>query len=196
MTIETITIASGQDDAAEYGSGTMAVDTANMLLTLSDRRGAWRFQSYAPQGSTVNSATLSVYVNNSSYLAAVGTFYGLNADNIAAWTSNTPTGQISGYGETTASLAWNGTMAVQYYDHDVTDMVQEIFDRPGWTAGNHLGLVYLTGSGVYFRFPQYEGTPSKPAILEIDYTAPASGPPAAAYQQTAQGIALGTRRGL
>lgn len=198
MTIENLVIGAGNCDAVEYGSGGMAVATSNMLLNLNGRMGAWRFQSYAPQGATIDSAALSVYINNSSYLNPQGDFYGLDADNIAEWNSDTPSFQITQYSFTTASLDWTTNVsATGYYEHDVTAMIQEIVNRSGWAAGNWLGLVYKIDADTNFRLPQYDnGVSGQVAKLDIDYTAPASGPAAAAYQQTAQGIALGARRGL
>ena len=52
---------------------------------------------------------------------------------------------------------------------ELTTLVQEIVDRPGWSSGNALVLV-ITGSGTRTA-RSYDGTPSRAAVLEVEYLA-------------------------
>ena len=173
MTTENLAINAGSGDTYQSGS-TSNFANSNMLLNAGGRYGAWRWPCTVPQGATITSATLSVWLNNSSYVDPVGTFYGLDADNVAAFdgTDN----EVTDKGLTTASLGWNasGLTHNQYYEHDVTSIIQEIVNRGGWSAGNGIGICYLTGAGALLRFPQYDGDSSHPALLDIVYTTAAA----------------------
>jgi hypothetical protein len=50
---------------------------------------------------------------------------------------------------------------------ELTEVVQEIVDRPGWSAGNALVFV-ISGSGTRTA-RSYDGTADRAATLEVEY---------------------------
>ena len=109
--------------------------------------GASRFENIQiPQGTTVNSAILRLYV------AVVGSgsgnlnikAYGIDEDNTALFTTN-PFGRT----RTSASTTNHDIKPSQggWRDLDVTAQVNEILARGGWSSGNAMGfLVFDDGS--------------------------------------------------
>jgi hypothetical protein len=53
---------------------------------------------------------------------------------------------------------------------ELTAIVQEIVERPGWTAGNAMVFV-ISGSG-HRTAEAYDGVPDRVAVLEVEYVSP------------------------
>lgn len=130
-----------------------------------------------PQGATINSATITL---NQSTVAntSQGTWYAWDTDNAGQFddTTNYP----SSIPKTTASHPWIDTASASktLVQHDVTDIVQEIINRGGWSSGNAINFVAMgtdTGGDDLDQFDDYITTSSVPAELDIDYTAGGGG---------------------
>jgi hypothetical protein len=65
--------------------------------------------------------------------------------------------------------AWTSTRAAgpDQRTPELMAIVQEIVDRPGWSAGNAIAFV-VSGSG-HRAAESYDGSPSRAAVLEVEY---------------------------
>lgn len=131
--------------------------------------GGVRFQTVAiPQGSTINSATLTI-----NLVVEIGTptatIYGDDVDSAAAWSNTSRPSQIT---QTTASASFapSGTGDKTI---DVASIVQEIVNRAGWVSGNDMRFGVISTSAAYSYFSAYDfnvGSTALSARLDIDYT--------------------------
>lgn len=166
-------ISASDDDAYETLGGTMSV-TANYLSAGYDGYYVGlRFQNVTiPQGSTINSASFSAYY----YTAQAGitvTIYGNDVDNAGVFT--TTSGNISGRTATTASVAWNFSIASSAWNTspDIASIIQEIVDRPGWASGNAICILALeTGTTNFGRWEAWDYTGTNHATITINYSPP------------------------
>jgi hypothetical protein len=58
---------------------------------------------------------------------------------------------------------------------DLSALLQEIVDRPGWAPGNALVLV-VTGTGTRTA-ESFDGAPAAAPVLRVEYRLEAPGPP-------------------
>ena len=146
--------------------------------------GAIRFSSITiPQGTEINSAILYTLQSQNPGLTSYGrgTIYGVDADNTVQIPSGyNPAAQT----RTTASVAsssvvnlTNSTDEGAEVLYDVTDIVQEIVDRGGWSSGNAITFVIIGYRGTASN-PGYEATSwytysDGGSALLIDYEAAA-----------------------
>lgn len=101
-----------------------------------------RFQNVTiPQGTTINSAVLTIYAHEDEEDEAIITVYGEAADNSAPFVE---TEALADRSFTSASVNWtcsdSWTMWQPYQSPDLTSIIQEIVNRPGWVSGNALTL--------------------------------------------------------
>jgi hypothetical protein len=100
---------------------------------------AWRFEDIiAEQGATVIKAYLRLNVRGSmddGY--AAGNVFGADEDTAPAWADTSPTAARP----TTAFTAVARPTANGLLIVNVTNIIQEIFDRAGWESGNAIGLM-------------------------------------------------------
>lgn len=91
------------------------------------------------QGATITSATLRLFSYGSGATGTFGSLYGSDVDNAPAWSGAVTPNTIT---QTTASTSFvvTDTTAGTAQDFDVTDIVQEIVNRPGWQSGNALAF--------------------------------------------------------
>lgn len=191
MTTENLTVSASNRDTYENESGTSNL-TSRMFCNYTGRIGASAWQSNVPQGATINSATLQLYVDSTSNDDPKVDFYGVDADTIAAFDGTNS--EVSSKAQTTATVNWTATGVGEGYESiDVTDIVQEIVNRAGWSAGNYLCIYAIAKSGSNMYLNTYDTDTSGPAKLDIDYTAAAGG--AAKKRKlrigTQQGVQLG-----
>ncbi|KPJ58335.1 MAG: hypothetical protein AMJ46_14330 [Latescibacteria bacterium DG_63] len=181
----TIQIGGSYDDAHENDSEINfrpLEDNVSIIQYISGSsskyNGGFRFAGVdIPQGSTINSATFSGYLYSATYDEMYATIYGHAADNSPDFTA--PNDHIVDTGvrpRTTASVAWEETFgSTGWKNKDVSSIVQEIINRPGWSNNNAITLLFISNNSVtnkpcYFR--SYDGVPAEAAKLTIDYTPP------------------------
>lgn len=115
------------------------------VTNYSKSHAGWRFTNVTiPQGATVTSATLSVYVNYLNGTGAAGVIYGYATDNAAAWSIGTNPGA----GTVTPARVVLTTATTSFsrpstgsHSYDVATIVQELINRAGWASGNALSFV-------------------------------------------------------
>ena len=146
----TFNITTGVDDGYEEIGGSF-VDTATRLdighNTAYQCTTYFRYSSVAiPQGATIVDAKITVKsLNNQSGTTCSTTIKGDDVDNSATFTSSA---KPSGRTPTTATVAWTNlpafTTDTTYDTPDITDIIQEIVDRPGWSSGNALSIMMFS----------------------------------------------------
>lgn len=172
MATFTASIAASTDDATEL-SGTPDL-TGNALNCNSPAYYlGLRFPSVTiPAGSTITAATLEFEITSGSFDDPNLTIYAHDADNPAAYT--TTTNDISGRTPTTATVNWIASSIGTGVktSPDITTVIQEIIDRPGWTSGNAIApILNALSASSFFRVRSYDAGTGTPAKLNITYNA-------------------------
>jgi hypothetical protein len=123
--------------------------------TLGDQYGAVRFGNVnVAQGTTVYNAQFNFKVDSRDGSGQVSaTVWGIDEDNTAVFNTGTI---ATARTKTTASVNTSSTLtAGNSLGVNVTDIVNEILGRVGWTAGNSLGIMAwnngTTGDNAYFE---------------------------------------------
>ena len=87
---------------------------------------------------------------------------------------------MSGRAQTSASASWNpaswssvGQAGSAQRTPELKAIVQEIINRSGWSAGNHLAFI-ITGTGERTA-EAYDGVPSQAPLLHIEFEEGGSG---------------------
>jgi hypothetical protein len=173
------TITASADDAQEAG-GTVTIDGGALNANSTTGYTGMRFQNVTiPAGSTINTATLNVYLTSGSFDDPDITIYAEDTDDAAAFT--TSANNLSSRTPTTANTVWNaasiGTGVKT--SPDFAAVIQEIIDRGGWTSGNDIAILYVgNDASSLMRIRAYDAGGGDYATLNIDYT-PGGGTPAA-----------------
>ncbi len=127
--------------------------------------GYFRFTNIAAaQGATIKSAYLSLYKTTYSGWTGNHSFYiaALDADNRAA---PTIASHLNHSNYTTAEVVWNDDGAIRTASNDsfvkspdIKTVIQEIVDRPGWSTGNSIVLMFFqkTAPPDYWALPRFE----------------------------------------
>jgi hypothetical protein len=141
-------------------------------LSIGSYTVAMRFKGIQiPQGVAIKSAKLSICAYTSGLTASLtAKLRAEPADNPADF-SNRRAGNLPG---TSTSQAWNWSSpwtANTWYDSpEIGAVLQEIVDRPGWTPGNAMVILYAgAGYGEDRSFWAYDGAPDKAARLKVTY---------------------------
>ncbi len=149
---ETVQVAAGTDDSHENANsampnpGAMNINMGNHTSATSRWLGGMRWSVDIPQGSTIQAAHISVYATSDDPHFDI---HAQAADDAAAFTSTT--GDISGRPRTTASVRWDATnlgTSIFIDSPDISAVIQEVVDRPGWVAGNNLVIVTVPDGSV------------------------------------------------
>lgn len=126
-----------------------------------------------PQGSTITNAYLKLYCENNrtpSSLQAVIT--GEDVDNATQVISYA---DFSARNNTTEDYTWVLTgqsfvAGTQYDSPNISNVIQEVINRPGWTSGNALQLLFIcTGNWNQTILWGHFGSPNPVQELHITY---------------------------
>lgn len=106
-----------------------------------------RFNNVAiPPGSTVTEATIQFKCDDDGSDPVEITIYGEAIDNASVFTETN--GDISARPLTSASAVWNiapwlaaGDRTDAQKTVDISNVIQEIVDRPGWVSGNSISII-------------------------------------------------------
>jgi hypothetical protein len=194
MTTITPTISQSNADGHELSTTSVSATSTGVYLYSTFLYGAFVFTiPDIASGDTINSATFTAYVLNTTYDDIDHTIYAQDADS-AAWVSET-NGDISGRTLTTASKAYSASSVGRgdYAFTGLADVIQEVIDRGGWNAGNRLCLIITNGGSANLRLESYDNGGGHPAQLSIDYTAGSGG--AAKMRKLRQGTRFGAQAG-
>jgi uncharacterized protein YegP (UPF0339 family)/dienelactone hydrolase len=171
-----VRVSSSADDAEERLSGYVGLRSSDLELVNDggDQTVGMRFAGLdIPQGATIVSAYVQFRADESDDGATSLQIAGEAVDNATAFVSTS--GNISSRLRTGASVAWSpapwtiiGEAGPDQQTPDIASVVQEIVDRPGWSAGNAL-VVIVTGSGKRVA-ESYNGLSSGAPLLRVEYT--------------------------
>jgi hypothetical protein len=170
------TIIQSTDDAQE-AEGTVTVDGGAVNANSAAGYIGLRFQNVTiPAGSTINTASMDVYLTSGSFDDPDVTIYGEDVDDAATFaaTSN----NISGRTLTTATTPWDaGAVGTGWKTTpDFASVIQEIVDRAGWNSGQDMVTIFKgDDAGTLLRIAAYDGGTGNYATLNIDYTEPSGG---------------------
>ena len=152
-----IPIAAGRDDAEEKTSTTGAVARGQKALDLGVLSGVsqtvgLRFTGVTvPEGATIVNAYVQFQTRVATSNTANFTIRAQASDNASQFT--TTARNISSRPRTTAAASWSpapwtvvGEAGVDQRTTDLSAVLQEIINRPGWTSGNAIVLI-ITGTG-------------------------------------------------
>jgi uncharacterized protein YjiK len=166
-------LAAGSDDAEENGSGTVNLTSSDLEMvtdgTVAQTVGV-RFAGVAiPQGATISNAYVQFVVDETQSEATTLTLKAQAADN--ALTFTTATSNVSSRPRSSASVTWSPpawtTVGAAQRTPDLTALVQEIVNRPGWASGNALAFI-ITGSG-HRTAVAYNGATGNAPLLHVEY---------------------------
>ncbi|MBV9265665.1 MAG: right-handed parallel beta-helix repeat-containing protein [Acidobacteriaceae bacterium] len=181
-----VAVSAGGDDAYDDGSNLWNSTPYVVLSTPgAARHSGFRFQNIGiKQGTTISSATISLYYYDAAYDSPNLNIYAEASDNASSFLSGNP--WPGNRPLTTASVPWNRTQVGTGREPiPVTGPVQEVINRPGWQSGNALNIIGYGRSSVRHAADVlgYEG--GAPAVLNIAYIA--------GYAPNVWSISLATR---
>jgi len=173
-------VSSGTDDAEENKDGGMYLNSSDLELVWDGRRGnqmvGMRFQNMAvPPGAVIKKAYIQFKVDETDYRTGIKNIYGENTENADRFRNLT--NNISGRPYTSASVFWNppvwnkrGVAGVEQRTPDLSEIIQEITDRPGWSSGNPI-VIIVQGLGERVA-ESYEGDSDGAPLLFVEYEVP------------------------
>ncbi len=176
-----VSIESGGDDMEQNGTNGSMYSTSSDIELVSDVNNGGgnqtiglRFNNIGmPQGATISGAYLQFTVDEVGSGPSSLAIQGEAADNATAYSAAAY--DVSNRARTTASVswappAWNtvGSSGAAQTSPDLSSIVQEIVDRPGYGINNSISFV-ITGSGKRTA-ESYEGAPASAAQLCITYS--------------------------
>jgi hypothetical protein len=127
-----------------------------------------------PNGATINAAHIEykAYSSKSADSCITRMYFNAGDDAAAPTTYDEYTGKALTAAYTNWTIgAWDENS--WYSSPDIKDIVQEIVDRSGWTAGNAMMLLHVDNgstSDVNRAFYTYDATPTYAPKLVIEYT--------------------------
>ena len=182
-----VRVTAGTDDAEERGSGSMRLTSSDLEMVFDgdDQAVGLRFTNVTiPQGATINNAYVQFTVDEENSDATSLTVSGHAADNAPTFSS--VGGNIRTRPATTSSVPWSpvpwtvrGRAGPDERTPDISNVIQEIVNRPGWSLGNSIAIV-VTGSGERTA-EAYEGSAASAPLLHVDYGVPSDGIPTASF---------------
>jgi|SRR3989344_3166814 len=165
----------GTDDAEERLSNGAVTTISSDLELIKDgsklQEVGMRFQDInIPHGSTISSAYIEFDTSQTSSETTDLTFSAEATDN--AHTFSTSRYDISSRTETSAEVTWSSvsawnTVGEKHQTPDLSSVVQEIVDRPGWNFGNSM-VILVEGSGSRVA-ESYNGDSDNAPLLVISY---------------------------
>jgi hypothetical protein len=171
-------VSASEDDAEERISsgGSISLVSGDLELTEDGTKlqvlGV-RFRDVdLPPGATIVRARIQFTVDETDSVATSLTIEGEASDDASAFAA--VDGDVTSRPRTSHTVAWNpppwaviGDSRPDHRTPNLAAVVQEIVDRPGWSAGNAVAFV-ISGSG-HRTAEAYDGVPERAAILEVHY---------------------------
>lgn len=181
-TILNVRVSSSSDDSEESASGSSYVSSTDLELVYdgSNQIVGMRFNGLIiPKNVVITAAYIQFLVAESNSEATSLSIWGEAQDNPGTftWTSR----NISSRVKTTASVGWSpvawtviGQAGVDQRTPNIATIIQEIVNRPGWSAGN--SLVIMIGGTGHRTARAYDGAPAGAPLLHIEFAVPTSTP--------------------
>ena len=174
-----VRIVASSDDAEEFANGTSYLISGDLELIhdASDQTVGMRWPAITiPPGATITAAWLQFAAREAHSVATNLTIRAQAADNTTAFSQNVL--DLSLRPLTTAAMSWApgawavGEAGANQRTPDISALLQEVINRPGWASGNALAVI-ITGSGHRTAWA-WDGKKTAAPLLHIEYT---TGPP-------------------
>ncbi|MGH9146693.1 MAG: PKD domain-containing protein, partial [Vicinamibacterales bacterium] len=170
------------DDGEESTSGSISLNSSDLELVLdsTNQTVGMRFPVVAvPRYAVIGNAWIQFEADRTGSVATSLTVQGQAADSASAFT--TATANLSSRPKTTAAVAWSpvpwnsaGAAGPEQRTPNLSSVMQEIVNRPGWSSGNSLAI-FITGTGQ--RAAQsYDGSSAGAPLLHVEFV-PGQAPP-------------------
>ncbi len=151
--------------SANYNSAA----TVRMGQETTDLVAGYQFASVGlPNSAHIYSATLHVNIGAVNGSGWAWTVRGGAYDTCTNFYSDWPISKTVG----AQVVSWSPGNATGWKSVNVTSLVQEIVNRPGWSSGNHLCLMVYdnqSGTGVWQDAYSYDGSAANAAVLAVAY---------------------------
>ena len=179
-----VRVNSSNDDAEELISdGSMYRNSSDLEMSYDGFVGGLQIVGICftglpiPQGATINSAYVEFETDETDSGATNLVIYGEDIDDANAFAA--AANDISNRSTTTASVNWSpgawNTVNELHQTPDLSAIIKEIIDRPGWVSGNDLVITIEPGAGCVDTNCQrtaesFDGEAGAAALLVVDYT--------------------------
>lgn len=123
-----------------------------------------------PQGATISSATFAFKVSYATTLGVSPTIFGRASDNCPSFGNGADL--PSAVSKTSASCVAGQINTSGTKSLDVTSIVQEIVNRPGFVQNNYIGFAIISPNAAYGKviIVDYQQDPSNKMSLSVTYT--------------------------
>ncbi len=168
-------VSSSSDDAEQRKSnGSVRLTSTDLELVDDGTREqivGMRFNGISiPQGAVITNAYIEFTVDETGSWPTNLEFAGQAIDDAPSFTNGNY--NISNRTQTSTKVYWNNVSAWSYVNDkhqtpDITTIVQEIVDRPGWGSNNSM-VIMVEGSGERTA-EAYDGESSKAPLLVVEY---------------------------
>lgn len=179
-------VSRSSDDAEERASGNVTVTSSDLELVFDNNTQTvgMRFTDVdVPAGAVIVGASVQFTTDEVSSGPSSLLIHGQASPDPATFANTN--GNVTSRPRTSASVEWSppawsavGAAGADQMTPDLTTVVQEVVDQPGWSAGNALAII-VSGSGTRVA-ESYNGSSTQAPLLELSYvidTGPA--PPSA-----------------
>jgi uncharacterized protein YjiK len=169
-------VGASSDDAEEGPSGSVSLNSPDLNMVVDggdDQTIGIRFTGVTvPRDALIEDAYIQFAADETDSTTTSLTIHGEAVDDAPTFSS--APWNITSRAVTLASVAWSppswDLVAEQGFDQrtpDLSSVIQEIVDRPGWGTGNSLVLI-ITGSGERVA-EAYDGRFERRPLLHIEY---------------------------
>jgi hypothetical protein len=165
-----VAVAASSDDAEQASSG--SVSRSSTDVDLGHGTVGLRFTGLRlPAGATVSRAYVQFTAAGAHSVATNLTIKAQDADNAA--TFSTASFNISSRARTDALAGWSpaawslGSAGASQRTPDLSALIQEVVNRPGWDSGNALAFI-VTGSG-HRAAQSFNGSAAKAPLLHVEW---------------------------
>ena len=147
------------------------------------------------RGQVIEHAYIQFTSEDEDYGTSTVTIYGEDSDNAQTFTEND--GDISTRPTTIASVSWSipdwdaEQAGEAQQTPELKSILQEIIDKPTWSAGNSVAFIIADGEGKDKDAHTFEDTPSKAAVLHITIgETPVDNPPTVSIDAPTDGAVI------
>jgi hypothetical protein len=196
-----IPISQSSDDAEErLSDGDMDLTSSDLEMVYDSNDDlqaiGLRFANVAvPQGASITSTYLQFTADSSSSGTINLSIVGQAADNAPTFSpsSNNITNRLTGV--TTSSVSWSppnwsgGDAGGGQQTNDLSAIVQEIVNRPGWNSGQSMVFIITSTSTSLRRAFTWDASPSDAAVLHVEYSGGGADPDLVVYYTFDDGTA-------
>jgi uncharacterized protein YjiK len=180
-TVIDVRVAADSDDAEEGGTGSMQLTSSDLDLGSSKVVGL-RFAGLSiPQGAAITEAWVQFQADEGDSGESSMTVEGEAIDD--APTFSDADQDITARTRTAATVSWSpagwstGDAGAEQQTSDISAVVQEIVNRPGWSSGNAL-VIIVSGAGMRVA-ESFDGLPEGAPLLHVEYGLSDNDPPVA-----------------